>query len=188
MRWNLVFGALIVSVGLCSQSFGFDLLDRMLGMGCGCDAQATCCEKPCGAAVAACDAKACGCAAATGCAAKACGCAAGNGCGCKKSCCKSHCGGLLGIFNHCGCGGCDSGCGCASKGCGCAAAASCGCAAAAPTCGCSAAAPTCGCGAAVESGSSDESAVPMPPAPMEDSSASLDGQRRIIQASSLIRN
>ncbi len=55
MRWNMVLGALVLSVGLCSQSFGFELLDRMLGMGCGCDAQASCCEKPCGAAAATCE-------------------------------------------------------------------------------------------------------------------------------------
>src|SRR5688572_16489983 len=45
MRWNMVFGALVVSVGLCSQSFGFGLLDRMLGLNdCGCN---SCCESAC---------------------------------------------------------------------------------------------------------------------------------------------
>ena len=32
MRWNLFAGALIISAGLCSQSYGFELLDRMLGL------------------------------------------------------------------------------------------------------------------------------------------------------------
>ena len=45
MKWNMVFGALVVSVGLCSQSFGFELLDRMLGLNdCGCN---SCCQKSC---------------------------------------------------------------------------------------------------------------------------------------------
>ncbi len=64
MRSKTIFGALLVSVALCSQGFGFELLDRMLGLngGCGdnkaCAKVATC--DPC-AKVAACDpcAKAC---------------------------------------------------------------------------------------------------------------------------------
>ena len=43
MKWNIAVASLVMSVALCSQSFGFDLLDRMLGgSGCGCDTQ--CCE------------------------------------------------------------------------------------------------------------------------------------------------
>jgi len=49
----MIFGALLVSVALCSQGFGFELLDRMLGLnngGCGecnaCD-KVACCEKAC---------------------------------------------------------------------------------------------------------------------------------------------
>ena len=65
MRSKTIFGALLVSVALCSQGFGFELLDRMLGLnsgGCGeCKACAkvACCD-PC-TKVAACDpcAKAC---------------------------------------------------------------------------------------------------------------------------------
>jgi len=71
MRSKTLFGALLVSVALCSQGFGFELLDRMLGLnggGCGecnactkvkacepcakvccpepaCCAKPTCCEK-----------------------------------------------------------------------------------------------------------------------------------------------
>ena len=45
MKWNMVFGALVVSVGLCSQSFGFELLERMLGLNdCGCN---SCCQQAC---------------------------------------------------------------------------------------------------------------------------------------------
>jgi hypothetical protein len=53
MRSKTIFGALLVSVALCSQGFGFELLDRMLGLNCGgcgeCNACAkvACCEKAC---------------------------------------------------------------------------------------------------------------------------------------------
>ena len=53
MKGKTIFGALLVSVALCSQGFGFELLDRMLGLnygGCGeCKACAkvACCEKAC---------------------------------------------------------------------------------------------------------------------------------------------
>ena len=53
MRTKTIFGALLVSVALCSQGFGFELLDRMLGLNCGgcgeCNACAkvACCEKAC---------------------------------------------------------------------------------------------------------------------------------------------
>ena len=50
MRWNMFVGALVVSVGLSSQSFGFELLDRMLGLNdCGCNSccEPQCCEKSC---------------------------------------------------------------------------------------------------------------------------------------------
>jgi len=45
-----LLGALIISVCLTGQSFGFGLLDTMLGSGCGCDCvePACCCEKSCG--------------------------------------------------------------------------------------------------------------------------------------------
>ena len=53
MRSKMIFGALLVSVALCSQGFGFELLDRMLGLnggGCGecnaCAKVAPCCQ-PC---------------------------------------------------------------------------------------------------------------------------------------------
>ena len=69
MRSKTIFGALLVSVALCSQGFGFELLERMLGLnggGCGeCNACAkvACCEKACEKACCpepACCEKACG--------------------------------------------------------------------------------------------------------------------------------
>jgi hypothetical protein len=59
MRSKTIFGALLVSVALCSQGFGFELLDRMLGLnsgGCGeckacanvacCAPAKACCPEP----------------------------------------------------------------------------------------------------------------------------------------------
>lgn len=46
MKWNMLLGAVVVSMGLCSQSFGFDLLSRMLNRGHGC-CQTQCCETSC---------------------------------------------------------------------------------------------------------------------------------------------
>ncbi len=135
MKWNMVFGALVVSVGLCSQSFGFELLDRMLGLNdCGCN---SCCQKApsCG-----CD-KGCepACAAAPSCAAEPSCCAAPT---CCKQRCHRHCCLLDGLHSRifgCGCGNkcnsCNSGCG------GCAAPACEPACAAEPACGCNA-----GCG------------------------------------------
>ena len=31
MKWNVLLGTLVLAFGLCAQSYGFDLLDRMLG-------------------------------------------------------------------------------------------------------------------------------------------------------------
>lgn len=53
MRSKTIFGALLVSVALCSQGFGYELLDRMLGLNCGdcgdCNtcAKVACCDKAC---------------------------------------------------------------------------------------------------------------------------------------------
>ena len=54
MRSKMIFGALLVSVALCSQGFGFELLDRMLGLNgggcCECNAcakVAPCCQPCC---------------------------------------------------------------------------------------------------------------------------------------------
>ena len=135
MKRMLFLGALVLGVTVCSQSFGFELLDRMLGHhGCtsccepGCDAGNGCCEPACGAGNG-CAEPACG--AGNGCAEPACD--AGAGC-CEPSCGAARCrkkhdlfGGLKGLFackkRHHGCTsccepGCDAGNGCCEPACG----------------------------------------------------------------------
>ena len=104
MKRMLFLGALVLGVTVCSQSFGFELLDKMLGhKGCasccepGCDAGNGCCEPACDAGNGCCE-PACG--AGNGCAEPACG--AGNGC-CEPAC-------------DAGAGCCEPSCG-AAKGC-----------------------------------------------------------------------
>jgi hypothetical protein len=71
MKRMMYLGALVLGVTMCSQSFGFELLDRMLGhKGC-----ASCCEPGCDAGNGCCEP---GCDAGNGCAEPACD--AGNGC------------------------------------------------------------------------------------------------------------
>ncbi len=105
MKWKLYLGTLVLAMGLSTQSFGFEVLNRMLGAsghhsgGC-CDAG--CCEPACGPAADACCEPACG-------AADAC-----CDTGCDSAGCfgKKHCGGLLsGLFKRHSCKmGCDAGC------------------------------------------------------------------------------
>jgi len=141
MKRMMYLGALVLSVTVCSQSFGFELLDRMLGCkggtSCcepGCDAGAGCCEPGCGAgngcAEPACDAG-------NGCCEPACDagagcCDAGAGCCGARKCRKKHdlFGGLEGLFEKCKrkhkscCGdsccepACDAGNGCCEPACG----------------------------------------------------------------------
>jgi hypothetical protein len=154
---------------MTTQSFGFDLLDRMMGSrGHGCDT--ACCETPacpvgptCGCEAPSCDS---GCAPFGGgllsglcggndcCAAEpACGCEptcgiAAPACGCEVASCDSGCGhkrgGLLSrLFRHHGKSSCDAACcesPCAEPACGCE-----------PTCGI-AAGPACGCDNSCDSG------------------------------------
>jgi hypothetical protein len=138
----MFLGALVLGVTICSQSFGFELLDRMLGhKGCtsccepGCDAGNGCCEPGCGAGNG-CAEPACG--AGNGCAEPACDagagccepdCGAASCCGARK-CRKKHdlFGGLKGLFEKCkrkhsccdSCcePACDAGNGCAEPACG----------------------------------------------------------------------
>ena len=81
MKLKLVFGALMLCMSLAGRSYGFEMLDRMLGMGdsgSDCCCEPKCCEKTCCAAE-----HACGCE-------KSCGCE--QSCGCEKSCgCASAC-------------------------------------------------------------------------------------------------
>ncbi len=104
MKRMLFLGALVLGVTVCSQSFGFELLDRMLGSkGC---CGSSCCEPACDAGDSCCEPA---CDAGNGCCEPACD--AGNGC-CEPSCgaqacgkkrCKKHdlFGGLKGLFDHC---------------------------------------------------------------------------------------
>jgi hypothetical protein len=127
----MFLGALVLGVTVCSQSFGFELLNKMLGhKGCasccepGCDAGNGCAEPGCGAGNG-CAEPACG--AGNGCAEPACD--AGAGC-CEPSCGAASCcggrkckkdlfGGLKGLFEKCkrkhqgctGCCGAEPGCG-----------------------------------------------------------------------------
>jgi hypothetical protein len=108
MKWNFL-GALALSTALASPSFGFGMLDRMLGSGCGCGCEPSCncCEKSC-------------------CAEQSC-CGCDNGCG---SCCGNDgCCLLDGLFGMFDCGGCGCGngcCGCEEASC-CCQESSCGC-------------------------------------------------------------
>ncbi|MDP6444001.1 MAG: hypothetical protein QGG36_25145 [Pirellulaceae bacterium] len=64
MKWNILLGTMVLGLGLCTQSFGFELLDRMLGVsGCGCESKAkgNCCESKKGGCNRGCDrGKSCG--------------------------------------------------------------------------------------------------------------------------------
>lgn len=125
MKWNVLFGTLLLGFGLSAQSYGFDLLDRMLGVGGGgCDPCAVKCgvepkcgvdpkcgvEPKCGCEPKGCDPK--------GCAQKNCG-AAQKDCG--KGCAVGNRGHLFdGLFNcnrcgDCGGKGCDPKCGAEPK-------------------------------------------------------------------------
>ena len=94
MKRMLFLGALVLGVTVCSQSFGFELLDKMLGhKGC-----ASCCEPGCDAGNGCCEP---GCGAGNGCAEPACG--AGNGCAepacdAGSSCCEPSCGAAKGCL------------------------------------------------------------------------------------------
>ena len=143
MKRMMYLGALVLGVTVCSQSFGFELLDRMLGhKGCasccepGCDAGNGCCEPGCDAGNGnGCAEPACG--AGNGCAEPACDAGAGccePSCGAGSSCCgmrKKHdlFGGIKGLFAKCKrkhscCGtsccepACDAGNGCCEPACG----------------------------------------------------------------------
>jgi len=124
MKRNIVFGSMVLALGLCAQSFGFDLLDRMLGAnGCGCEV--SCCTSvgpSCGAPACAaptCAAPAPTCGAEPTCAGYDAGC-------CRNKCCGLNLRGLLGA-RRC----CKPACGCGAPAC---AAPACA-APAIPTCG-----------------------------------------------------
>lgn len=77
MKWNLVLASLVASFALCNQSFGFELLDRLMGGGGGCGGcSGGCCSTP----------------SQGGCLSGSCGCGAADDCGCCAPKCRSyHC-------------------------------------------------------------------------------------------------
>jgi hypothetical protein len=117
MKWNIFVGSMVLGAALSGQSFGGDLLSRLLG-GKGCGASSSCCDTSvcdpsCGAELASCDPSCgvemagcgsgllgkrlsgpnCGCEIAAPCAAPTCGveiaapCGCGPTCGVEASCC-----------------------------------------------------------------------------------------------------
>ncbi len=199
MKWTSFLGVLVLSLGLCSQTFGFELLDRILGIG-----NSGCCESSCG-----CEAEPeCGCEAEPDC-----GCEAEPDCGCESdgSCKSRNLGGILGsgsllssLFSGKGCCEAEPECGCeAEPECGCEAEPDCGCEAE-PDCGCDTGCTkrsrrtllddllgslrkSCGCDTAdcCDAGgdAGADEAAPMPPAPIVDPSAFVPQKRRVVQAS-----
>lgn len=140
MKRTILTLTMVLASSVCSHSYGFDLLDRMLGMK-GCGTSGSCCEAPCDDNT--CCEPACG-AESTGCGLTscepACGCESKHGsclnglfnhgkneCGCESACesaCEPACGCesthgscLTGLLNH-GKNGCEPACGCESSLCG----------------------------------------------------------------------
>jgi hypothetical protein len=117
MKWNLLLGTLVLGFGLCTQqSFGFELLDRMLGVGgsgCGCSSKSS---SGCDSVKGACQKNGCGASQKSGCG------SAQKGCDSKGASQKGGCDGKgkggCGASQKGGCGG-KGGCGAAQKGCGC---------------------------------------------------------------------
>ena len=191
MKLKIFIGALVLSTGLCTQSFGFELLDTMLGLnGCGCQSRtrARCCAKPCGQPKSCC--------AKVACRPKRCCAPKPKTCCAKKSSCRSRCGcdlfaGLRGLFSC----GCRSKCGCDAKPKSCCAPkksccrSRCGrnllsifgcCKGGCSKGGCS----SCG-GKGGDAGA--DSAVPMPPDPMPtDPSALIGPPREVFQSATLM--
>ena len=166
----------MVSIALTSPSFGFCLLDKMLGNGCGCccEPSCSCCEKSC------CCEQSCGCNS-CGCN-NSCGCdSCCNSCCCQRKCCLTNlCDNLCGMFkcHSCGCGCCDP-CGSTCGSCGCESGST-------SSCGCNGgdkaekkeSAPK----APAEAGASVK---PIAPRPMADPNASVGQQRNVVRTSFL---
>ncbi len=107
MKWNIICGALLLSAVMSTQSFGFELLNRMLGIHSGCCASRSCCSAP------SCCQPACGC---EPCQPK-CGCEPNYccqpKCGCEpRYCCQPKCGcePSCGCKPACGCDPCRTSC------------------------------------------------------------------------------
>ncbi len=94
MKWKMIVGSMVLGASLSGQSFGFDLLNRMLG-GHGCGCASTCCDTSiagpsCGSELAGCDP--CGKGAGPSCGAELAACdpcskAAGPSCGAELAAC-----------------------------------------------------------------------------------------------------
>lgn len=193
MKLNMILGALVVSVSLVSQSFGLELLDRMLGVNSG-----ACCEKPCCEVEPAC----CAPVAAKCCQPEPACCAPEAACCDTNPCCKR--GGLLDhlFARRCCKPACEPVCEpvcCQPEPTCCEAAPCCkrgglldhlfarrcktSCCDVAPSCG---GCDSCGAGAPVAA-PAPAGAAPMPPAPMADPSASLPSNRRLVRTTSLVK-
>ena len=206
MKRTILVGVMVLGTSICSQGFGFDLLDRMLGLkGAGCDSSccdtvvcepACGCETPC---ITPCE-PACGCEVPCE---PACGCEVpcAPACGCETISCGPKKGLLDRLFGGKAC--CDAGCDISCE----------------PACGCEVVTCDSPCGpkggllaklfgglkkssccdsgcdvigggsacggcAPVAPAAPAPQADPMPPAPAVDSSAFLNSKRRVIQASS----
>src|SRR5258708_40333204 len=95
MKWNIILGSMVLGLAMCSQSFGFELLDRMLGSnGCGCDTQ--CCETKCCSKPKCCQPKCCE----PKCCKEKCHQPLFGG-GCKSKCCNNGCGNGCGAAAPC---------------------------------------------------------------------------------------
>jgi len=123
MKWKLIVGSLVIGASLSGQSFGFDLLNRMLG-GNGSGCASSCCDTSvsgpsCGSEMA-------GCGAGPSCGSEMAGCAAAPSCGAGPSCgaelasCDP-CSGAAGCGPTCGAemASCDPCAGSAGPSCGC---------------------------------------------------------------------
>lgn len=181
MKSKAVFGALLVSVALCSQGFGLELLDRMLGLkGCGCNPCApACCEEAQACEPACCEQAACE----PACCEKA---ACEPAC-CEEACepcCRKRCDLFKGLRDLADRSRCRRACrqACREKCCepacceeACCPEPACCEEACAPAC---CAAPACGGGAPVVAPA--EEAAPLPQAPQADPSASLMRHRGFV--------
>ncbi|QDV10661.1 hypothetical protein CA51_05110 [Rosistilla oblonga] len=108
MKRAILSTTLIIGMSICSQGFGFDLLDRMLGLKCGGGSSSCCetgcadvCEPACGCETSCCESV---CEPACGCEASACG----------TSCCEPTCGVESSL---CGASCCEPACGCETSCC-----------------------------------------------------------------------
>jgi hypothetical protein len=103
MKWNILVGSMVLGASLCGQSFGGDLLHRLLG-GNGCGARSSCCDTTvsdpsCGAEIAACDP----CGKGPSCGAEIAACGSGPSCGAEIACnAAPSCGAETACGNPCG--------------------------------------------------------------------------------------